>query len=107
MAGLARARTDASALCDPGWVARTWPGDWDERRAGQGCAKCAEGRPDEDQWGVRFFAGPWADAYLQRCPPQPATSVVVFRGRHVPDPCDFTDEELAGYGVTCVPSPKP
>jgi diadenosine tetraphosphate (Ap4A) HIT family hydrolase len=23
--------------------------------------------------------------------------VVVFRGRHVPDPCDFTDEELAGY----------
>jgi diadenosine tetraphosphate (Ap4A) HIT family hydrolase len=23
--------------------------------------------------------------------------VVVFRGRHVPDPCDFTDEELVGY----------
>jgi diadenosine tetraphosphate (Ap4A) HIT family hydrolase len=23
--------------------------------------------------------------------------VVVFRGRHVADTCDFTDEELAGY----------
>ena len=23
--------------------------------------------------------------------------MVVFRGRHVPDPCDFTDEELVGY----------
>jgi diadenosine tetraphosphate (Ap4A) HIT family hydrolase len=46
---------------------------------------------------VRFFAGPWADAYLQRRPPQPGTVVIVFRGRHVADPCDFTDEELAGY----------
>lgn len=23
--------------------------------------------------------------------------MIVFRGRHVADPCDFTDEELAGY----------
>jgi diadenosine tetraphosphate (Ap4A) HIT family hydrolase len=79
-------------------MARTWPGDWDERRAGRDCPKCAEGRPDEDRWGVRFFKGSWADAYLQREPPQPGTSVVVFRGeRHVADPADFTDEELAGY----------
>lgn len=76
---------------------RTWPGDWDEQRAGLGCPKCAEGRPDEDQWGVRSFKGSWADAYLQREPPQPGTLVVVFRRRHMADPCDFTDEELAGY----------
>ena len=77
---------------------RTWPGDWGERRAGLGCAKCAEGRPDEDQWGVRFFAGRWADAYLQRQPPMAGTTVAVFRGsRHVADPSEFTDEELAGY----------
>jgi diadenosine tetraphosphate (Ap4A) HIT family hydrolase len=77
---------------------RTWPQDWDARRAGQGCPKCAEGRPAEDQWGIRFFAGPWADAYLERCPPQPGAAVVIFRGsRHVADPCDFTDEELTGY----------
>ena len=41
--------------------------------------------------------GPGADAYLQRWPPQPGTSVVVFRGRHVADPGDLTDEELTGY----------
>ena len=41
--------------CDPEWVARTWADDWDERRAGQGCPKCAEGRPDEDQWGVQVL----------------------------------------------------
>jgi len=92
---------DAGAILrDAAWMARvrTWPGDWAERRAGRDCAKCAEGRPEEDEWGVRFFAGDWADAYLQRQPPQAGTTVVVFRGsRHVADPADFTDEELAGY----------
>jgi hypothetical protein len=33
---------------------------------------------------VRFFAGPWADAYLQRSPPQPGTVVVVTFGNAVP-----------------------
>lgn len=77
---------------------RTWPADWDARRGGHDCPKCAEGRPSADRWGVRFFAGRWADAYLERQPPQPGTAVVIFRGsRHVDDPCDFTDDELAGY----------
>jgi diadenosine tetraphosphate (Ap4A) HIT family hydrolase len=77
---------------------RTWPEDWESRRAGKDCPKCAEGRPSEDPWGVRFFAGRWADAYLERQPPQPGTAVVIFRGgRHVADPCDFTDDELTGY----------
>jgi diadenosine tetraphosphate (Ap4A) HIT family hydrolase len=77
---------------------RTWPHDWQARRAGQDCPKCREGRPDADEWGVRFLAGQWADAYLERRPPQPGTAVVVFRGtRHVADPCDFTDDELTGY----------
>ena len=81
-----------------GGMKRTWPHDWQARRAGQDCPKCGEGRPETDRWGVRFFAGQWADAYLERRPPQPGTAVVVFRGtRHVADPCDFTDDELAGY----------
>ena len=84
--------------CDADGVPRTWPEDWDARRNGLGCPKCAEGRPGEDLWGVRFFAGRWADAYLERRPPHPGTAVVTFRGsRHVADPCDFTDEELTGY----------
>jgi diadenosine tetraphosphate (Ap4A) HIT family hydrolase len=79
-------------------VPRTWPEDWDARRNGLECIKCAEGRPSEDQWSVRFYAGQWADASLVREPAQLGAAVVVFRGaRHVADPCDFTDEELAGY----------
>jgi hypothetical protein len=74
---------------------RTSPDDWDARRNGRDCIKCAEGRPGEDQWSVRFYAGHWADASLLREPAQPGAAVVVFRGaRHVADPraCDFTDE---------------
>jgi hypothetical protein len=83
--------------CHAVGMPRTWPEDWGARRTGQGCVKCAEGRPAEDPWGVRFFAGRWADAYLERQPPQPGTAVVIFRGsRHVADPCDFTDDELIG-----------
>jgi diadenosine tetraphosphate (Ap4A) HIT family hydrolase len=77
---------------------RTWPEDWDAQRRGLNCIKCAEGRPSEDQWGVRFYSGQWADAHLLRQATQPGTSAVIFRGtRHVADPSDFTDEELAGY----------
>jgi diadenosine tetraphosphate (Ap4A) HIT family hydrolase len=79
-------------------MSRTWPDDWEARRQGANCIKCAEGRPGEDQWSVRFYSGQWADAYLHRQPAQPGQSVVIFRGtRHVADPADFTAEELAGY----------
>lgn len=64
-----RARWPGYRRCHAGLMPRTWPQDWDAQRAGQGRPKCAEGRPAEDQWGIRFFAGP----------------------------CDFTDEELTGY----------
>lgn len=87
---------------------RTWPEDWEARRAGKDCLKCAEGRLGEDPWGVRFFAGRWADAYLERRPPQPGTAVVIFRGgRHVADPSDFTDDELAGYWADVRTAAKP
>jgi diadenosine tetraphosphate (Ap4A) HIT family hydrolase len=77
---------------------RTWPIDWERRRAGEGCPKCAEGRVEDDGWGRRFLADTYGDAYLQRTCPQPGYAVVVFRGsRHVADPCDLTDEETVGY----------
>jgi diadenosine tetraphosphate (Ap4A) HIT family hydrolase len=76
---------------------RTWPADREARRAGRDCPKCAEGRAAQDPWGVRIFAGRWADAYLKRQPPQPGAAFTVFRGRHVAGPCDFTDAELTGY----------
>ena len=47
-------------------MSTTWPPDWTERVRGKDCPMCAQGRPDEDEWGVRVLAGRFSDAYLQR-----------------------------------------
>jgi len=44
-------------------VRRTWPEDWNRRRAGDGWPKCAQGRSDEDEQDIRFFTGRVSDAY--------------------------------------------
>src|SRR5215218_2867661 len=61
----------------------TWPPDWAERVGGKDCPMCAQGRPDEDEWGVRVLAGRFSDAYLQRASWQTGYTIVVWRGRHV------------------------
>lgn len=67
-------------------------------RAGEGCPSCAEGRPEQTPWGVRFFAGVVSDAYLVRADVQRGLTVVVWRGRHVVEPTEFDDIEASGYG---------
>lgn len=76
---------------------RTWPDDWDARVRGEGCPMCADGRPDASPYGVRFFTGAYADAYLGRSGPARGYAFVVWRGRHVAEPTELTDEEAAGY----------
>jgi diadenosine tetraphosphate (Ap4A) HIT family hydrolase len=76
---------------------RTWPEDWEGRKAGLACPGCADGRPDEDKHGVRYLSVDHADAYLQRVTPAPGYSVVVFRGRHVPDPTLLGPEETLAF----------
>ncbi len=77
---------------------RTWPHDWEERRAGAGCPKCRRGRADEDEsGGARFFVGDFADGYLQRRAPQEGYTIVAFHRRHVPDLTSLTREESAGF----------
>jgi diadenosine tetraphosphate (Ap4A) HIT family hydrolase len=78
-------------------MTRTWPEDWAERRRGTRCPFCAEGRPDENHDGVRVFAGRCTDAYLSRHDGQPGYTVVVWRGRHVAEPTELTDEESSRY----------
>lgn len=75
-----------------------WPEQFYAWRAGDGCPSCAEGRPDELSWGVRFLAGAVSDAYLVRADVQRGLTAVVWRGRHVVEPTDLTDEEAAAYG---------
>jgi diadenosine tetraphosphate (Ap4A) HIT family hydrolase len=76
---------------------RSWPEDWEQRKAGLNCRGCREERPDEDEYGVRYLSVDHADAYLQRVTPMPGYSTVVFRGRYVPDPTELGPEETVAF----------
>ncbi|MBO0730391.1 MAG: HIT domain-containing protein [Acidimicrobiaceae bacterium] len=78
-------------------MSRTWPADWDDRRAGKDCAMCAQGRPEETPHGVRILAAEWCDAYLQREAALPGYAIVIWRGRHVAEPTELSADEAAGY----------
>jgi diadenosine tetraphosphate (Ap4A) HIT family hydrolase len=82
---------------------RTWPEDWERRRAGERCVMCADGRPDIDTHGNRrFFVGAVSDGYLQRSAPLPGYAIVVWRGRHVPDVSEMNESELSAYWAEVV-----
>ena len=76
---------------------RTWPADWEARKTGRDCPMCAEGRPDENRFGVRFFEGARADGYLSRVHPQRGYAFVTWRGRHVAEPTALSAEEAAEF----------
>ena len=74
-----------------------WRRDWAELTRGIGCEMCESGRPDANEYGIRIHAGQYTDAYLQRADVQRGYTVVIWRGRHVNEPTDLTEEEAAGY----------
>lgn len=58
---------------------------------------CEEGRPDETEFGVRILAGEFCDAILQRSAIQRGYTVVIWRGRHVVEPTELSDEEASAF----------
>lgn len=65
---------------------------------GEGCAMCARGRPDEDDFGIRVYRSDTADAYLQKADVgQRGYTIVVWRGRHVAEPTELSDTEAGSY----------
>jgi diadenosine tetraphosphate (Ap4A) HIT family hydrolase len=66
-------------------------------RRGEGCPICGEGRPDENRFGIRIFAGPTSDAYLQRSAIQRGYTTVMWRVRHVAEPTELSPDEAAAY----------
>lgn len=59
---------------------------------------CADGRPDDNGFGRRVYESRVADAYLQRADVgQPGYTIVIWRGRHVADPTELSEDEAAGY----------
>jgi diadenosine tetraphosphate (Ap4A) HIT family hydrolase len=76
---------------------RAWSSDWYTWKTGEGCPFCLQGRPDEINIGVRFFAGEFLDAYLLNGDNAWGSTMLIWRGRHVVDPIDMDDNELCGY----------
>ena len=74
-----------------------WPEEFYELRRGEGCPMCAQGRPDETDYGARIFAGEVSDAYLQKDGRQRGYTIVIWRGRHVVEPTDLGADEGAAY----------
>ena len=74
-----------------------WPAEFYALRRGEGCPMCAQGRPDETPWGDRIFAGEVSDAYLQRSDVQRGYTVVIWRGRHVAEPTELSDDEAGRF----------
>src|SRR4249919_2050772 len=70
-----------------------WPPVFYEWRSGKGCPACEQGRPEETDDGVRFFAGELVDADLRRSDIQRGLTVAIWRGRHVVEPTELTEEE--------------
>ena len=70
-----------------------WPRRFYDLKRGDGCPLCAEGRPDETRSGIRFFAGRVTDAYLSRGGVQRGLSHLYFRGRHVVEPTELSEDE--------------
>ena len=77
---------------------KTWPADWDERKRGRGCEMCTPDRPDDNGFGLRIFAGDNMDAYLQRRDVgQRGYTIAIWRGRHVAEATELSDEEATTY----------
>lgn len=64
---------------------------------GRDCAMCVTASSDDSGYGVRFFAGSFSDAYLQRVEWAPGYSVVIWRGRHVADATELSAQEGTAY----------
>jgi diadenosine tetraphosphate (Ap4A) HIT family hydrolase len=79
-----------------------WPASFYELRRGENCPMCAEGRPEETRFGVRIHAGGLSDAYLQRADIQRGYTIVIWRGRHVAEPTELSEEEAARFWLEVV-----
>jgi len=74
-----------------------WPEQFLSWLGGEGCPYCADGRPDEIAIGRRFYRTDESDGFLlndHRCF---GSALLIWRGRHVTEPTQFTPEEATAY----------
>lgn len=78
---------------------RTWPDDWEDRKAGVECPSCVRiGIPEHD-WGVRVLEGQFADVYMNYRGLSRGYSVSVWKRGHVSELTELSDVQVAGYWV--------
>jgi diadenosine tetraphosphate (Ap4A) HIT family hydrolase len=58
---------------------------------------CAQGRPEEDEYGTLIFGGDVSDAYLQKAGIQRGYTISIWRGRHVAEPTELSEDEASAY----------
>jgi len=79
-------------------VARTWPDDWEQRYRGVGCVMCAQGRPEENEYGILVYRSDTSDGYLQKADVgQRGYCLVIWRGRHVAEVTQLSNTEAGKY----------
>jgi diadenosine tetraphosphate (Ap4A) HIT family hydrolase len=74
-----------------------WPPDWDSRISGTSCEMCDSTRQSEDEFGILIYSTPLVDAVLQRARIQRGYTLIIWRGRHVVEPYQLTDDESGQY----------
>ena len=59
---------------------------------------CAQGRPEENEFGIRIYRSDTSDGYLQKADVgQRGYCLVIWRGRHVADVTQLSDTEAGRY----------
>jgi diadenosine tetraphosphate (Ap4A) HIT family hydrolase len=58
---------------------------------------CEQGRPEETEYGTRIFGGDVSDAYLQKAGIQRGYTISIWRGRHVAEPTELSEDEASAY----------
>jgi diadenosine tetraphosphate (Ap4A) HIT family hydrolase len=82
----------------------SWPANYKERLSGLECNLCAEGRPEETDERIRFFSTDLCDAYLHFQGVQRGYATVIWRGGHIVEPTDLSENEAKTFwfDVLCV-----
>lgn len=74
-----------------------WPENWAAKVSGAECDFCQGMGQDRNEYGARIFQGTYIDAYLQSAVVQTGYSLSIWKGRHIVEPVELSDEEAAGY----------
>ncbi len=87
-------------------MTRTWPDDWEARKAGDGCPSCPRVGVAEHDWGVRIFEGEFADVYMNYRGPSRGYCVSVWKQGHVANLTELSEEQVSGYWLETVRAPR-